>query len=100
MIVSSSAVGEPVRDWPHYVSAKAAIEAFGRVAALQERGIRNVLARPPRLRTDLTNTALGAYGALEPEVVAASLVRRVLAPPALGTVEVLDGFDFGQVRTA
>jgi NAD(P)-dependent dehydrogenase (short-subunit alcohol dehydrogenase family)/acyl dehydratase len=91
VVVSSVAVTDPPADWPHYVGAKAAIESFIQVAALQNRDVRFLVVRPPRLATDLTNTPLGPIGALPPEEVVSAVVRRLSGPPpALGEAEVLD----------
>jgi len=38
VVVSSAAVERPVREWPHYLAAKNAVEALAHVAALQYRG--------------------------------------------------------------
>ena len=76
----TAAVDEPPPAWAHYVSAKCAIEGFARAVA-SDSGVPLSIARPPRLRTDLTNVPLGHTGALPPEQVAAAIVRD-LADPA------------------
>jgi NAD(P)-dependent dehydrogenase (short-subunit alcohol dehydrogenase family)/acyl dehydratase len=88
--ISSSAVAAPPADWPHYVSAKYAIEGLTRVAALEQRAASYLIARPPRLRTDLLNTPLGHEGATAPERVAAHIVAHLMGPPAPGRVQVLE----------
>jgi NAD(P)-dependent dehydrogenase (short-subunit alcohol dehydrogenase family)/acyl dehydratase len=91
VVVSSVAVVDPPPDWPHYVSAKAAIESFVQVAARQHRDVRFLIVRPPRLATDLTNTPLGHVGARRPEEVVSTVIRRLTGPPPpLGGAEVLD----------
>lgn len=90
--ISTVAVQEPVADWPHYVSAKAAVEGFLKVAALQYPDIRVVIARPPRLRTDLTNTPLSSRTALLPELAAAHIIRCVLQESGRGEVVLVDDF--------
>lgn len=97
VIISSSAVSAPVVDWPHYVSAKAALEALVRVAALEYPSVKFLIVRPPRLLTDLTNTPLGRTGSMDPAHVAARLVE-VLAENAAavvgrGEVKYLDRFE-------
>ena len=94
VVMSSSAVQDPPRDWPHYVSAKAAIEALARVSVMQHPGAGCLIVRPPRMLTDLTNdpAPFARQRALRPEVVAAQVARRLLEPPVPGVVEVLDSF--------
>jgi NAD(P)-dependent dehydrogenase (short-subunit alcohol dehydrogenase family) len=94
VVISSAAVADPPADWPHYVSAKSAIEALARVAALQQPDVGFLIVRPPRLLTDLTNTPspLSRADVLAPEVVAARIVQRLLEPSSGGTVELLDEF--------
>jgi NAD(P)-dependent dehydrogenase (short-subunit alcohol dehydrogenase family)/acyl dehydratase len=88
VFISSSAVTRPVAVWPHYVSAKCALEGLVRVAALEYSDVRFLVVRPPRLLTDLTNTPLGRVGALSPARVAGKLVARLaggeLGPDAAG----------------
>jgi NAD(P)-dependent dehydrogenase (short-subunit alcohol dehydrogenase family) len=92
VVISSAAVEEPPSDWPHYVSAKAAIEALARVAALQYPSISTLVVRPPRLLTDLTNTPspLSRQDVLSPDIIAARIVRRLLRDPAPGLVDLLN----------
>lgn len=75
LLVSSSAVEEPVAAWPHYVALKAAAEGLARVAALQYPQIRVVIARPGKILTDLVNTPTGRFNA-EPAV---RVAHRLLA---------------------
>ena len=97
VLISSSAVGTPVADWPHYVAAKAALEGLARVAALEYPSVKFLVVRPPKLLTDLTNTPLGRAGSMAPAQVAAQVVK-ALAEPATtsvprGEVRYLDRFD-------
>ncbi|MDC0708549.1 SDR family NAD(P)-dependent oxidoreductase [Stigmatella sp. ncwal1] len=92
MVLSSSAVNDPPADWPHYVSAKFAVEGLVRTAALEYPKSSFLLARPPRLLTDLTNTPLGNDGALSPEAVASAIVRRLNGEASQGQVAVLEDF--------
>jgi NAD(P)-dependent dehydrogenase (short-subunit alcohol dehydrogenase family) len=73
--ISSSAVNSPPSGWSHYVTAKAAIEGFHKATLAQTRGLRGLVVRPPRLRTDLVNTPGSHEPALAPEVVAANLIE-------------------------
>jgi NAD(P)-dependent dehydrogenase (short-subunit alcohol dehydrogenase family) len=94
VLISSSAVTDPVAEWPHYVSAKAALEALVRVAALQYPAVSFLVARPPRLRTDLTNTPAGGVG-LAPSTVASVIANAIRIPTptaSRGRVEYLDTF--------
>jgi NAD(P)-dependent dehydrogenase (short-subunit alcohol dehydrogenase family) len=92
VVISSGAVKAPVAEWPHYVSAKAALEGLTRVAALEHPGASLLIVRPPRLLTDLTNTPLGRQNAMAPERVATAIVRRLLGPTAAGQVEMMEAF--------
>jgi NAD(P)-dependent dehydrogenase (short-subunit alcohol dehydrogenase family) len=94
VIISSAAVASPPAEWPHYVSAKTAIEALAHVAALQHPRVSYLVVRPPKLLTDLTNVPapVSRLGALGPEVVAARLTERLLGPPTPGRVELLTNF--------
>ena len=93
-VVISSVIAhrQPPAEWPHYVSAKYAIEGLVRVAAVEYSAISFLLVRPPRLLTDLTSTPLGRQEALPPESVAAKIVRRILGSPSPGRVELLEDF--------
>jgi len=90
VLISSSAVQSPVPEWPHYVAAKLALEGLARVGALEHPRASFLIARPPRLLTDLTNTPLGRQAALAPARVAAVLARRLAGEPAPGRVELLE----------
>jgi NAD(P)-dependent dehydrogenase (short-subunit alcohol dehydrogenase family) len=89
VIISSVAVEQPVREWPHYIAAKSAIEAFAHVAAMQYPGVGILIARPERLLTEMTNTPMGRQNALPPEQFAAAIVERLKSPIKQGTVEIL-----------
>jgi NAD(P)-dependent dehydrogenase (short-subunit alcohol dehydrogenase family) len=75
---SSTALAEPPRDWPHYVAAKGAIEGVaGWLAASQPR-VSSVIARLPKLSTDMTNSPAGRIGATATEPVACRLAEAAL----------------------
>lgn len=97
VLISSAAVTDPPADWPHYISAKRAIEGLVEVAAKEYKSVRFLVVRPPRLLTDLTNTPLGRPRSMRPEHAALAIVRRLGGPDAMGAVEVLD--DFEQLET-
>ncbi len=86
LLISSVAVQEPVPNWPHYVAMKAAVEGLVRSAALEYPTISFWIARPNKVRTDLTDTPLGRLNAEDPSEVAARLINRVLTEPATGGV--------------
>jgi NAD(P)-dependent dehydrogenase (short-subunit alcohol dehydrogenase family) len=94
VVISSAAVDELVAEWPHYVSAKAAVEALAQIAARQQPSVSFLTVRPPRLLTDLTNTAspLSRQDTLTPEPIAAAIVKRLSADAAPGAVELLNQF--------
>jgi NAD(P)-dependent dehydrogenase (short-subunit alcohol dehydrogenase family) len=92
VLISSTAVNQPHPYFPHYVVAKCGAEAMVRAASAEYRAISSLIVRPQRLLTDLTNTPLGRKGAMPPEKVAAAVLKRVLAPPCPGKVEILEQF--------
>jgi NAD(P)-dependent dehydrogenase (short-subunit alcohol dehydrogenase family) len=88
VVISSSAVEHPVREWPQYIAAKSAIEAFARVAPLQYPRIDALIVRPPKLLTDMTNTPLGRAGAMRPEEFAVQLAKRLREPVRPGSCDI------------
>jgi NAD(P)-dependent dehydrogenase (short-subunit alcohol dehydrogenase family) len=93
VIVSSVAVEKPVRDWPHYVAAKNAVEGLGLVAPLQYPDTGCLLIRPDKLLTDMTNTPMGRQNAASPLAYAAQICRALEVPPLAGTSRVFHGSD-------
>jgi NAD(P)-dependent dehydrogenase (short-subunit alcohol dehydrogenase family) len=91
VIISSTVVESPVREWPHYVAAKRAVEALAGVAALQYPRVRTLIVRPKKLLTALTNTPLGRLGAASPGPLANRIAARLEYPMDPGTVEILHG---------
>jgi NAD(P)-dependent dehydrogenase (short-subunit alcohol dehydrogenase family) len=89
VIISSVAVGQPVREWPHYIAAKSAVEAFASVAAMQYPRVGILIVRPERLLTEMTNTPMGRQNALPPGEFAATIVERLKSPVKPGTTEIL-----------
>jgi NAD(P)-dependent dehydrogenase (short-subunit alcohol dehydrogenase family)/acyl dehydratase len=55
VLISSIGVTQAPPGWHHYVVAKVAIEALAREIAAEYAGVRLMIARPPRLLTDMTN---------------------------------------------
>ena len=90
LVVSSSAVDSPVRDWPHYVAAKSAIESLARVAQLQFDEIRTLVFRPERMLTDMTNTPMGRVRAHTPNKVARFLVEQLASRAGTSRFEILE----------
>jgi NAD(P)-dependent dehydrogenase (short-subunit alcohol dehydrogenase family) len=91
-LVSSIWAESAPADFPHYVAAKLAVEGLVRVAAREYPAVGFLITRPPRLRTDMTNTPLGRQRTLPPEAAAAVIVERLGGAVAPGAVEVLDAF--------
>lgn len=87
--ISSAFVEDPPPEWPHYVSAKAAIEGLMRAVASSAPGVRVVVTRPPRLQTDLTRVPLGHRYAEPPALVATRLVRSLIGGSEPGVIQVL-----------
>ncbi len=88
LFCSSAALSAPPRDWPHYVAAKGAIEGLGAWLAAVAPRVASVVVRPPKLKTELTNTPAGRIGAVPVEPVARWLAERVASiPPGLVMLE-------------
>ncbi|MEV7019824.1 SDR family NAD(P)-dependent oxidoreductase [Streptomyces sp. NPDC093991] len=91
LVISSAALCEPPRDWPHYVAAKSAVEGLVHWAARHRPGVGFLLARPGMLWTEQTNSPSARETAGPVEPVAAQLIRRLLEPlPADGVPHLLD----------
>jgi NAD(P)-dependent dehydrogenase (short-subunit alcohol dehydrogenase family) len=91
IIISSSAVEKPVREWPHYVAAKSAVESFGTIAALQYPKVSALIVRPEKLLTDMTNTPMGRQSAVSPLLFARQIAKKLQNPPNSGTAEIFRG---------
>jgi NAD(P)-dependent dehydrogenase (short-subunit alcohol dehydrogenase family)/acyl dehydratase len=92
VLISSSFVRSLPADWPHYVAAKSAAEGLIAWAAANFKSVRFVIARPPRLLTDQTNTPAGRQGALKVEQAAAAIVGRICDRSEREPVEILEAF--------
>jgi NAD(P)-dependent dehydrogenase (short-subunit alcohol dehydrogenase family)/acyl dehydratase len=77
LFCSSPAILAPPRDWPHYVTAKAALEGLARWVAATIPSARAIILRPPAMRTELTNTPSGRIAAIPAETVAAWVAERL-----------------------
>lgn len=89
VIISSIFVEHPVREFPHYIAAKGAVEALVRVASLQYPRVSSLIVRPPKLLTAMTNTPIGRLDALPPELFAARIAARLENPLEPGRAEIL-----------
>jgi NAD(P)-dependent dehydrogenase (short-subunit alcohol dehydrogenase family) len=89
VIISSVFVEHPVKEFPHYVAAKQAVEMLGRVASLQYRRVRTLIVRPQKLLTTMTNTPLGRFGAASPGLIANRIAARLEGPLPPGMMEIL-----------
>lgn len=92
VVVSSAFVRDLPAEWPHYVTAKCAVEGLVHWAAAHHPKVHSLIVRPPKLLTDQTNTTFGRQGAMRVEQVAASLVRHLCHPGASHRVQVLETF--------
>jgi NAD(P)-dependent dehydrogenase (short-subunit alcohol dehydrogenase family)/acyl dehydratase len=90
VFVSSTALLTLPPEWPHYVTAKAALEGFAGWAAARYPAVRFLVVRPPKLLTDQMNTILGRVGATAVAPVAAAIVRRLAEPRTGNGVELFD----------
>ncbi|MGC4807746.1 SDR family NAD(P)-dependent oxidoreductase [Micromonospora sp. DT233] len=88
VVVSSSTVEDHPEEWPHYTMAKAAVEALAAHCA-HRRGLRVLVARAPRMWTDMSNGPLGRVGATPTEQVASAVTAWVMAGGGSGSVSVL-----------
>jgi NAD(P)-dependent dehydrogenase (short-subunit alcohol dehydrogenase family)/acyl dehydratase len=89
VVISSMAAEQPVREWPHYVAAKRAIEGFATVAPLQYPRTSALIVRPERLLTELINTPMGRQKAAPPEQMANEIIERLKNPLRPGTTEIV-----------
>ena len=81
VVLISSAVASPSAkeypaDWLHYVAAKCAAEGLMSSLSKQMPAVRFLIARPPRMLTDLTNTPQGRHATRPVEDIAAAIVSR------------------------
>jgi NAD(P)-dependent dehydrogenase (short-subunit alcohol dehydrogenase family)/acyl dehydratase len=89
VIISSVFVEHPVKDFPHYIAAKQAVEMLGRVASLQYRRVRTLIVRPQKLLTAMTDTPLGRLKAAPPGLIANKIAARLEDQLEPGTTEIL-----------
>ena len=89
VIISSIYVEQPVKEFPHYVAAKRAVEALGCVASMQYPRVCTIIVRPPKLLTAMTNTPIGRLGAASPGLFANRIAARLEGPLEPGKTEIL-----------
>jgi NAD(P)-dependent dehydrogenase (short-subunit alcohol dehydrogenase family)/acyl dehydratase len=90
LFCSSTAIAAPPRDWPHYVSAKAAIEGLAGWTAASRPRLRTAILRAPKMRTAMTATPSGLIGAASSDAVAVWTAEHLAGDglePGLTTLE-------------
>jgi NAD(P)-dependent dehydrogenase (short-subunit alcohol dehydrogenase family)/acyl dehydratase len=90
VIISSVYVEHPVKEFPHYIAAKRAVEALASIASMQCPRVATLIVRPPKLLTAMTNTPIGRLGALSPGLFANRIATRLERPLDPGKTEILD----------
>ncbi|MFD9698183.1 SDR family NAD(P)-dependent oxidoreductase [Lentzea sp. NPDC059081] len=80
LAISSAALAGLPAEWPHYVTAKSAVEGLLRWAAANHPEVGFLTARPGALLTDQMTTPSARDLAAAVEPTAAALVRRLLDP--------------------
>jgi NAD(P)-dependent dehydrogenase (short-subunit alcohol dehydrogenase family) len=89
VIISSVYVEQPVKEFPHYVAAKRAVEALARVASLQFPRVCTLIVRSPKLLTAMTHTPIGRLDAASPGLFANRIAARLEGPLEPGKKEIL-----------
>jgi NAD(P)-dependent dehydrogenase (short-subunit alcohol dehydrogenase family)/glycosyltransferase involved in cell wall biosynthesis/acyl dehydratase len=92
IVISSLYVQNTPAEWPHYVSAKCAVEGLVKAAAVEYKAVSFLVVRPPRLLTDITNTPFARRDAIPLANVAVKIVKRLYQNMNPGCVEVLEEF--------
>jgi NAD(P)-dependent dehydrogenase (short-subunit alcohol dehydrogenase family) len=75
LLISSSAVENPPRIWPHYVRLKNEAENLIKASAAAHPAVSYFIARPEKILTDMVNTPIGRMGAADPAAVARRLLN-------------------------
>lgn len=91
-VMSSQVVNQPFVDWPHYVTAKFAIEGFIKTIRLQYPAMDYYILRPPKVLTDQMNTNIGRIGAISPDAVARTIVENLTKVSSCGHLEIIEDF--------
>ncbi|MCM3338075.1 SDR family NAD(P)-dependent oxidoreductase [Paenibacillus sp. MER TA 81-3] len=89
VVLSAESVVDAPPDYPHYVAAKSAIEGLAKSAAKQHKG-KLLIVRPPRMRTDLSNTPLARHDSILPEHVAVEVIKRIVNTSINDGYEILE----------
>jgi NAD(P)-dependent dehydrogenase (short-subunit alcohol dehydrogenase family) len=90
LVFSSSVdVRQPPAEWPHYISAKLAIEGLVATAVVEYTAVTGLIVRYPRLLTDFVSHLSGAK-AVAPNEALTKVLDRVMGPAAPGRCEVLE----------
>jgi NAD(P)-dependent dehydrogenase (short-subunit alcohol dehydrogenase family) len=96
VIVSTVYAAENYDDLPadlhHYVASKRAVEGLARSLSTGAGQTRYLVARPPRLLTDQTNTVMGRLDSLAVEQAAAAIVARLISSRDPGRYLILEDF--------
>lgn len=92
VIVSTESVRTAPPQWPHYFTAKCAVEGLAHWAAPQFKSTKFLVIRPPKLLTDQMNTPSGRQGATTVEIIAATLAKRLAGSVSGPLVEILETF--------
>ena len=92
VVISSAFVRDLPAEWPHYVTAKFAVEGLAHWAAAHYPQTHSLVVRPPKLLTDQTNTTMGRQGAMAVEQAAAAIVKHLCSSGPSKSVQVLDSF--------
>ncbi|TVZ38715.1 HAD superfamily phosphatase (TIGR01681 family)/FkbH-like protein [Alteromonadaceae bacterium 2753L.S.0a.02] len=90
--ISSIYVETGSKDFPQYVALKNTVEALVKTESLSNNAVSHLVVRPPKLLTDMSNTPIGAIGALHPALVAADIVTSLANSSSESNYVVLNQF--------
>lgn len=86
--ISSAYAIKPEPGFTHYAAAKGAIEGMTRALAQDFKKLRFIVARPPRMLTDQTNSAFANKASQDTVAVVNALIARLAAPSAANFEEI------------
>lgn len=75
--ISSIYVETGAKDFPQYVALKNLVESLVKSASLSYKNVSFIIPRPPKLLTDMSNTPIGSFGAIAPEIVGARIISTI-----------------------